>query len=457
MGSALRSRMSGVDHAWLRMESPASPMTIVGLLVVEGRLTLAALKRVISARFLSYPRFRQRAVADASGAGWWELARDFDLDAHVVPVRLRGATSQRQLEHLVGRLASTPLEPSRPLWKFHLVERYGQGSAVIVRIHHCYADGIALVRVLLSMTGASIPESRSAPTPGAPLEASDDAGWSDLLAPVADAFSGGVQHALGRGFDVAAEAAKLAWMGRDANTRLKRPPGGTKRVAWAQTLPLEEVKAVAGGLDCSVNDVLVSTAAGALRVYLAAHGERFDGTEPRAVVPVNLRQGAVASLGNRFGLVFLDLPLIEHPLERLYEVRRRMAALKGSRQPALAFALLAAIGLGPSIVQERVSEFLGANASVVITNVPGPQQPLYLGGQRLREVAFWVPQSAGIGLGLSLLSFDGRVGFGVMSDAELVPDPARIAAHFNDEFAKLLWIALMSPWGALGKPRRRKP
>ena len=458
MGSALRSRMSGADHAWLRMEAPAHPMTIVGLLGLEGRLTLAGLKRVISSRFLAYPRFRCRPVVDSAGGGSWELAQDFDLDAHVVAARLPGRADQRALERLVGKLASTPLAPGRPLWQFHLVERYGRGSAVIARIHHCYADGIALVRVMLSMTGATALESRTAPEAEHAQERSGGAGWSDLLAPVADVFSGPMTQAVGRGFDVAAEAAKLAWMGRDAPTRLKGALSGDKRVAWAEPIPLDEVKSIAAAMDCSVNDVLVCVAAGALREYLVRHGERAPAGDVRAVVPVNLRpRGTAAELGNRFGLVFLDLPLIEHPLERLYEVRRRMAALKGSRQPAIALALLAAVGLGPSAVQDAVTRFLGQNASVVMTNVPGPQVPLYLGGERLREADFWVPQSAGIGLGVSLLSYDGRVGFGVMSDAALVPDPARIAAAFSAQFAQLVWIALLSPWADNGHRRVRRP
>ncbi len=456
MGSALRERMSGADHAWLRMEGPANPMTIVGILVLEGRLTLAALKHVISTRFLAYPRFRCRPVPDPAGGGLWELAQDFDLDAHVVAARLGTGAGQRQLERLVGRLASAPLDTGRPLWRFHLVERYGSGSAVVARIHHCYADGIALVRVMLSMTGTTAAESRAAPEAQHPRAASGSAGWTDLLAPVAGVFSGPMTDVLGSSLEVAAQAAKLAWMGPDAQTLLKGTLSGVKRVAWADPLPLDEVKAIAAALDCSVNDVLVSTAAGALRGYVAARGEAIEGLDVRAVVPVNLRPpGTGAELGNRFGLVFLDLPLVEHPLERLYEVRRRMAALKGSRQPAIALALLAAVGLGPRAVQDGVTRFLGRNASLVVTNVPGPGTPLYLGGESLRELAFWVPQSAGIGLGLSLLSYDGRVGFGVMSDAALVPDPGRIAAGFAEQFAQLLWITLMSPWQGRRRGRGR--
>jgi diacylglycerol O-acyltransferase len=230
--------------------------------------------------------------------------------------------------------------------------------------------------------------------------------------------------------------------------RFKGALGTLKTVAWADPLPLDEVKAVGKALGCSINDVLLSMAAGALRDYLLDKGDAVDDLEIRAIVPVNLRPaGAGRNLGNHFGLVFLDLPIgMEHPLERVYEVRRRMQALKGSYQPAIALALLSAVGYGPRVLQEQVTHLLGANASAVMTNVPGPQHPLYFAGKRIVEQDFWVPQSGGIGMGVSILSYDGRIQFGVITDAGLVPDPARIVGRFGDEFAKLLWLALMTPW-----------
>jgi hypothetical protein len=163
---------------------------------------------------------------------------------------------------------------------------------------------------------------------------------------------------------------------------------------------------------------------------------------------VNLRaSGEALALGNQFGLVFLELPVgMEHPLERLYEVRRRMQALKGSYQPLIAYALLSAVGYGPRVLQDQVTQLLGASASTVITNVPGPQHALYFAGKRIAALDFWVPQSGGIGMGMSILSYDGRIQFGVMTDAGLVPDPHRIVERFGDEFDKLLWLTLMSPW-----------
>jgi WS/DGAT/MGAT family acyltransferase len=468
-----RERISGVDTAWLRMEHPTNLMMIVGVMMFEGHLALRDVKRVIERRFLAYRRFRSRAVQDASGA-WWQTDDDFDIARHVQRVTLPGRAGKKELEALVSRLASTPLDFSRPLWEFHLVDNYAGGSALITRIHHCYADGIALIQVMLSLTHETAAGSLKL-EPGVVDETPRGEAdfWERVLKPVSQALDGAallgrglveqgrglagnpqiavdaVQGAARKGIGFAGEIARLALMGGDAATRFKGPLGARKRVAWAEPLPLDEVKVAGKALGCSINDVLLSMAAGAMRDYLQEKGDAVDGLEIRAIVPVNLRPpGEARSLGNKFGLVFLDLPVgMAHPLERLYEIRRRMLALKGSYQPIIALGLLNAVGYGPKALQEQVTGLLGNSASAVMTNVPGPQQPLYLAGKRIHELDFWVPQSGGIGMGVSILSYDGRIQFGVITDAGLVPDPDAIVGRFAEEFDKLLWITLMSPWG----------
>jgi WS/DGAT/MGAT family acyltransferase len=345
---------------------------------------------------------------------------------------------------------------------------------MVMRIHHCYADGIALVQVMLSLTHETAEGSLKLPEDVVTEVASGDADfWEQILKPITGALgsaaqlgrglmeqgrdlaahpglaAGAVQEAARKGVGFANEVARLALMGRDSDTRFKGTLGKAKRVAWADPLPLEEVKAVGKALGCSINDVLLSMAAGALRDYLQERGDPVEGIEIRGIIPVNLRpQGEGRSLGNRFGLVFLGLPLgMEHPLERLYEVRRRMLDLKGSYQPVIALGLLSAVGYGPKALQEQVTALLSSNASAVMTNVPGPQRPLYFAGKHIRELDFWVPQSGGIGMGVSILSYDGRIQFGVITDAGLVPDPDAIVSRFADEFDKLMWVTLMSPWG----------
>ena len=469
-----RERISGVDTAWLRMEQPTNLMMIVGVMMLDRRLNLAQVRRAIKSRFLAFRRFRSRAVQDAAGA-WWEEDESFDIDFHVQRVALPGGGGKAELEELVSELASTPLDYDRPLWQFHVVDNYTGGGALITRIHHCYADGIALVQVMLSMTDTSAEASLKVPVEVADEEEPSNPAdfWEQILKPVTGALGGAaqlgrglfqqgagmaanpqaaaeaVQGAARKGMDFAGEVARIVTMGRDSQTRFTGPLGTRKRAAWAEPLPLAEVRAVGKAFGCSINDVLLSMATGALRDYLIAQGDSAEGVEIRAVVPVNLRpHGQGRNLGNHFGLVFLELPIgIAHPLERLYEVRRRMTALKGSYQPVIALGLLSAVGYGPKALQEQVTAILGNSASAVMTNVPGPQHPLYFAGRRIDELEFWVPQSGGIGMGVSILSYDGRIQFGVITDAGLVPDPAEIVARFPDEFEQLLWITLMSPWG----------
>jgi WS/DGAT/MGAT family acyltransferase len=191
-----------------------------------------------------------------------------------------------------------------------------------------------------------------------------------------------------------------------------------------------------------------------LRTYLVAQGDAVDDVELRALVPVNLRRPQDAGkLGNRFGLVALLLPVgIENPLARLYATQARMNSLKGSRQAALTLGVLGAVGLAPKLVQRQILDLLARKATAVMTNVPGPQEPLYLAGARLTEPLFWVPQSGDIGIGVSILSYDGGVQIGLISDDRLVPDPAAIVAGFAREFERLLLLVLMEPWARLGDP-----
>ena len=455
-------RMSSVDTAWLRMDRPSNLMMICGVLIFGEHLTLARLKATLSDRFMRFKRFRQRAVQAPTGA-YWADDRKFDIGAHVRRVKLRGAAGKTELETLVSDLMATPLDPSKPMWQFHLVEGYEGGSAVVVRIHHCYADGIALIQVMLSMTDADREGRVPGPVPPPPKQ-SESTGGDPLAGALKTATKMGsvlIEKGVGlwhepakavalakKGGAFTEELAKLALMEEDSHTCFKGRPGVAKRVAWADPITVAEVKAVGRALDCSINDVLLSSVAGALRSYLMREGESVEGLSIRAMVPVNLRPAEKAwKLGNRFGLVFLDLPIgIENPVERLYAIRENMRVLKDSYQPVVALGVLAAMGAGPRILQEQLLAMLARKATAVMNNVPGPQQPLYLGGALIDSMMFWVPQSGDIGLGVSILSYNGQVRFGVVADRGFCPDPHRVIERFVPEFEKLVLATLLSPW-----------
>ena len=465
-------RMTKVDTAWLRMDSASNLMMIVGVWTLTPGIRHADLCQRLEERMFKYNRFRQRVVEDAAGASWVE--HEMDVNEHVVLEKLpRHAKGQAQeaLQKRVGELAMEPLDRSRPLWQFHLIEDYEGGSALIVRIHHCIADGIALISVTMSLVdgGAPPPErQRKAAPAGAedwiadtlikPLTelavralgaAGDGAAKSlNLLRDPQKGVAGSVDMAR-LAYQVLSDAAALALMPDDSKTRLKGKPGRTKRVAWCPPLPLDEVKAVSKALNCSINDVLLSCVAGALGEYLRGQGDDVTGQEIRAMIPVNLRPLDQAyKLGNRFGLVPLVLPIgVENPIKRVYEVRRRMTALKGSTQPLLAFGMLAVAGLLIKPAQDAMLNLFGRKTTAVMTNVPGPKDKLQFLGATLQESMFWVPQSGDIGLGVSILSYGGGVQFGVITDTALCPEPQLIIDEFEPEFARLSLVTLLLPWG----------
>ncbi|MDW8148771.1 MAG: WS/DGAT domain-containing protein [Roseiflexaceae bacterium] len=194
---------------------------------------------------------------------------------------------------------------------------------------------------------------------------------------------------------------------------------------------------------CTINDVLLNAVTGALRRYMVSRGAIVDGLNIRAVVPVNLRPpGPVTELGNRFSLVFLDLPVgIDDPFDRLLELKRRMEGIKSSPEAAIAFSVLNMLGLMPQQVVELVVNLFGSKATAVMTNVPGPRQRIYLAGSPIRQIMFWVPQAGHLGLGVSIFSYAGNVLVGIAVDAGLVPNPDAIVAAFHAEFSDLLRLA----------------
>ena len=471
--------MSKVDTAWLRMDDATNLMMIVGVWVLRPGIRFAQLAQRLEQRLLKYPRFLQLAVEDASGASW-QPDLHFSLANHLVLERLPRkpkGLEQVALQERLGQLCMQPLNKQHPLWQFHLVEDYRGGSAIMVRVHHCIADGIALMAVAQSLMddGAAPPDSAHGPNHTG-LEGAEDwvadhifkpltewtikamvrAGensvrsWNMVLDPqksLEDSLQASTNMAK-LAYHVLSDAAALALMPDDSPTRLKGIPGHSKRVAWCPALPLAEVKTVGKALDCSINDVLLSCVAGAIGQYLRGHGDVTVKLEIRAMIPVNLRPADQAyQLGNKFGLAPLVLPIgMDNPVERLYAVRQRMRALKGSTQPLMAYAMLGLAGLTNKPLQQSIMGLFTSKTTAVMTNVPGPQVRLKLCGATIEETLFWVPQSGTVGLGVSILSYGGGVQFGVVADATLCPDPQNIIDRFAPEFEKLLLLTLMLPW-----------
>ncbi len=454
--------MSSVDAAWLGMEDPTNLMMVTGVMVLDGRLDMKRLHVVLERRLEPFARFRQRIVRPRTRANLphWEDDSSFDIENHVSHVALPPPSGDVALRSLVSDLMSAPLDFTKPLWHMHVIDGYDGRSVVLTRIHHSIADGIALVRVLLGLTDETPewkPPARSRP------RRNEAAGFSLDWLPAAVRRGVGTGQRLVANPDRVLDAARLGVHGAyrlgrlvvlppDPSTVFKGELGRRKRAAWSETLPLDDFKAIGKAFDATVNDVLVGTATGALRRYLERRGQPIAGLSIRASVPVNLRPlDRAHELGNAFGLVFLTLPVgIEDPRRRLRAIKKEMDELKQSPEALVAFGVLSVLGLAPVEVEQLGLRFFGSKATAVLTNVPGPRQPLYLAGRKIDKVMFWVPQSGHLGLGISIISYAGGVMLGVATDVGLVPDPERIVEAFKVEFEALRKLA------AAKATRRRK-
>jgi diacylglycerol O-acyltransferase / wax synthase len=454
-----RHGMSAADAAWLHMDRPTNLMVINSVLWFDEPLDWAATQAVFVERVVErFPRFHQRVTEGRPGAApAWEDDPAFDPELHFHRLGVPAPGDRRALQEVVSDLVAAPLDRSKPLWHVYLLERFGDGCALMVRMHHAIADGIALARVMLSLTDADgEPVGFAAPpSPNAGVRGQVTA----LARPASLAFSAGrllahesVETLLHPGHiaaiaqDVEAEArtvAKLLTTPADPPSALKGELHVPHRVGW-QTVSLRTVKRIARAHNATVNDVLVAAVAGALGEHLRAEG---DGAvdEVHALVPFNLRpldQPLPRDLGNRFGLVLLGLPVgIEDPIERLRAVQERMGAIKNSHEGAIAYGILGVMGRTPARMEQLLVDFFSAKGTMVLTNVPGPRQAVTLAGTRVGGVLVWAPCSGGVGMSVSVFSYAGKVTVGFLVDAGLVADPQPLADGVRREVLALARLA----------------
>lgn len=454
--------LSPVDAAWLHMEDPTNLMMVTSVLMFDQVIDFDDLKTTIEHRLLKFDRFKQRIVDTKQPFSQprWEPDPHFTLSAHLHRVALPAPGDQAMLEEMVSDLMSAPLDTTKPLWQFHLIENYHDGCALLMRFHHCIADGIALVQVVLSMTDETaegsltndLAKGKRRHGPMSELLDQATAMVNSTIRTTETLLFEGIETIIhpSRVVDLAKQGAmgavatgKLAFMGADPQTVFKGKLGVAKRAAWSTPIPLAHAKTIGQAFGGTINDVLMTAVTGALRRYLDGRNETVKNLDIRAVIPVNLRSPkAPLELGNKFGLVFLELPIgIEDVSERLLELKKRMDAIKNSPEALVVFGLLNTVGAAPTEIERVVVDLFATKATTVMTNVPGPRNTIYMAGKPVRGSMFWVPQSGRLGLGVSILSYDGAITLGVATDVGLIPDPKNIIDAFYAEFEQLAALA----------------
>lgn len=440
------TKMSHADAAWLHMESPTNLMMINGLLFLSSCPKRQHLEAVLRYRLCCYQRFRMRAIEPRAGLGLpsWEPVTNFQVAPHLVYEDLP-ETNRAALLERCNQLMSEPLPRDRALWEFRVFPEVDGKAAILVRLHHAIGDGIALMRVLLTLCDETAdapwpcpketcPESNKTPFQRAKKLASR---WlheaHDLMF-----HPSHVAEVAHQALSASKSLAHLLALPPDQASIFKGDLGTKKVTAVSDPIDLAAVKAVGKRLGYTINDVLMGVLAGALGRSLKRGQEVDESFQVRGVCPVDLRGGRVEELGNKFGLVFLGLP-VGNPCarSRLRIVHENMKALKGSAEAVVAFELLSAVGAVPADIERRIIQWFGDKATAVVTNLPGPRERLFLAGTSLDSMMYWVPQSGRLALGISLLSYAGQITMGVASDANLIPHPEYIVEDFRASYDEI--------------------
>jgi diacylglycerol O-acyltransferase len=401
-------RMGFVDRAWLRMDDRTNPMVITGLLLFAGGLPVEALRAVLRER-LTHPRFRSVARAAGPLGAWstWDLVPAFDPATRVVEVAL--GPDEDALRALVSGWMGVPLEPAAPRWRVVHVDRGAAGAAVVVQVHHAVGDGVTLVRTLLDVAGGGAARPVAgveAPRPTS-LRAHAARAWGDLRALV-----------------------RLLALPHEPGTSLRPPLSGRKRLAWTAPLSVEALQRRAHEGGVTLTDVVVGAFAGALAdEHLRVTGAPLSSA--RALVPV-FRHGGDAASVNRFGLVFLTLPLGGSAQARVRSVHEELRALRAAPDTEVALGVLGALGLSPRPVERVGVALFTGKASVLITSVPGPRDRLTLGGREVTGVIVSAPVAGTVGMSASILSVGPEVRVSVATDAALPHDPGRLVRAIED-------------------------
>ena len=455
----MTERLSTLDASFLYLEDAGAPMHVAGVLVLEPVAGgLDALAGLVEARLPLVPRYRQRIVPVPGGLAnpVWADDPDFDVAYHVRRSAVPRPGTQAQLLDLVSRVTSRPLDRDRPLWEVYLVEGLAEGRvAVVTKTHPALVDGLGAVDIAQVLLD---------PTPDAPVPAGDDRTPSRLPGPVElvrDALGEYVQRptavlenarsAIG---DLRATTARvrgvaegLARAARSAvlpapHRPLARTAGSQRRVAVARA-DLEDVKAIRKAHGGTVTDVLLTVLTGALRDWLLSRGEPvLTSTSVRALVPVSVQDEGQEAPGGNVAAYLVDLPVGEpNPWVRLARLNYAMRGVTDSGRSVRADTLITLTGFAPPTLHA-----LGARAArglsrrmfnLVVTNVPGPQQPLYAAGSRMLEVFPVVPLVGGQALSVGMTSYDGSVYVGLNADRDGVGDVDVLADLLEQEVAAL--------------------
>jgi WS/DGAT/MGAT family acyltransferase len=469
-------RLSSLDASFLHFENRVAHMHVGAVAIYEGPPpAYTDLLALVESRLPAVPRYRHRLAFVPLGQGLpvWVDDAEFDLGYHVRHTALPAPGGEEQLKKLAGRLLSQQLDRDKPMWEMWFVEGLGDGRfAIISKTHHCMIDGISGVDIAAVLMDAE-PRATPPPPPKQAWKARPAPNGAELLAEtVRDQLGRNTWQFLRGAIEPGSELRRvamelaggiaplvgLAQMGNAPTSSLNQAIGPHRRFETIG-FDLAEIKKVRAGLGGTVNDVILAVVTGALRTLLLSRGERL-GPDLRVMVPVSVRSAeARGALGNQVAAVFCPLPVAEpDPAARLARVGREMRGLKESKQAVGALALTRLGEFTPPTILAQAARLQTRTRffNIVVTNVPGPQFPLYLLGHQLLAAYPVVPLAAMQTIGIALLSYNGSIGVGLVGDADRARDLHVLAAAMPAALAELV-AAAASPAKALASDAAASP
>ena len=456
-------RMHTLDAEFLHLEDSRSPMHIGGLCVFGGRApSREEVMQLVAGRLGTVPRYHRRVrfLPFELGRPVWVDDARFELSYHVSVSSLDAPHDDASLCELMGRLMSTPLQRTRPLWRLWIVPHVdGERWALVAKIHHSMVDGISGIDLLAALFDKDPEAPRPVPVPWSP------APEPTVSALVRDAFGGLAQDARGWAARLSRAVMQPGVGVRDTlavvvglshyvrrlvvtrSSSIQGEIGGRRRYAHAQ-VSMAELQRIRRAFGCTINDVVLAAVSGGYRALLEANGDRLDDALMRSLVPASVRQAdARGVFDNRVSAIFCDLPVhLADPVERLHFIKGQMERMKNSHMVEAGLWFTQIGDLAPPMLVGGVSRLIArtmhrlpqASLATVTTNVPGPRDPLYFLGHRLLTWLPYVPITQGIRVGTAMLSYAGQLVFGVTADHESVPDLTVFTRAVDAGIAELL-------------------
>jgi diacylglycerol O-acyltransferase len=463
-------RLSWGDTVFLHLEREGMPLNVASVCIFEGVISFKDCIQFVQSKLPLIPRYLKRVVSAPLGLGLpsWEYDPEFDVRRHVLEITLKHGT-ETELKAVAGKKFSQVMDRRHPLWDITLVHGLkGNRTGLIIRLHHCLADGIAGVGIVNAMLDATaevpkFPKRKLKLIPPPQCDA-----LSSITTGCVNSYSDFVKRILSAWGDVLNMAEQAAANGANLPTnelsqllpeitasterlRFNVIYRGPQKFAWSG-VPLAEVKVMRQKFGASVNDVILALVTSTIRRYLELHGDRVKGRLLRMMVPVNLRGNETPNQmgGNRISLVPVTVPLdIRNPRKLLAAVHQRTEFLKRAHAAELVSLTGGLIGMFPTPLQALAGPMLSqlpiTPFNLVCTNVPGPQYPLYLLGHKMVSWYPYVPVGGEMAVNCAVLSYDGNIGFGFSGDVHVAPDLRRLEEFLQASFSELREAAGIAP------------